>query len=967
VSALLKTNEWHHIAAVTGKGGMKLFFDGVEVATNNYTGSFSTIKNGTRFRLGRSVVDDEPHVDGQLDEVRVWKVARTESQIRENLLKTLNGNEPGLAGLWNFNDGTANDSSPGRHHGTLQGNARVVAARRLSAQEFIVPAMITGKVADAEGRPLRNADVVLLQNGAEVIKARSSIAGEYRLQVLKPNDQPYDVRVTRENLGDAITGLSLAAGGKKTLDFTLYEAPAVFGSILTAEKSPRAGVKVQLESGSLESRLQPAQASLKPTPADAATPDRLKAGLQTNIAASTLSNVRGEYRFKNVVPGSYRVKASGADGPVYFAEGKVIVVAQRTRPNRADIQLPAPTSASAPVSTNQVLQLGGGGSYVELPSNIFNDLEEATVEGWVRWDRIGNWMRFFDFGKQAQAMLIGNRETSSDLAFELWNAEGKTQGLVTAPALIQSNRWCHLAVVTGKGGVRVYFNGLFVATHSEPGSFTAVKNGDHNYLGKNNFKGFVSEVEDLDGAMDEVRVWVTQRSETEIRDNMFKRLTGREDGLAGLWNFDDPARPGRDSTPNHFEGQLKGNTDVAPAVMSAGDQLGNPTVLVGKVTDAKGELLSASASVEQEGQLAKQANADAKGEVRFLLSNTNTPYTLSAQASTSEGRRLNLFLTNLVFQPGETRLDLKLREFASLSGKVVAFDQTPLEAVVVQAITEPPPFALMTNGLLGEYFRLPSRPESFPELPADATPVVTNRVHKIDFPNGKGWLDLKGAGNNEAFYGRWTGTFTLDQPRRITFHLVGGPGARLFIDDKTVIDLGVSGQGSEQTESVNLEPGEHRVKIDALRRTVTHYCVLTWQVDGYSSIFPVAEPAKSTTLTDEKGEFRFGELPPARYRVRAQVPGEYVYAEASSPARGLQAASPGTRATVLGNAEAENQSNLKRTEVRAPDHFEVKEGVETRDVDFEIAPFKKGNWKTYTRMDGWPTIRSWTSMRRKTA
>src|SRR6266567_2331464 len=126
-----------------------------------------------------------------------------------------------------------------------------------AAQEFVMPALLTGKVVDADGRPLRNADVVLLQNGVEVMKTRSSIPGEYRLTVLKPSNQTYDLRVTKDHLGNTTNGLSLAGGGGKTLDFPLYEAPSVFGSIIGAEQRPpslavpmegrRAGVKVQLE------------------------------------------------------------------------------------------------------------------------------------------------------------------------------------------------------------------------------------------------------------------------------------------------------------------------------------------------------------------------------------------------------------------------------------------------------------------------------------------------------------------------------------------------------------------------------------------------------------------------------------------------------------------------------------------------------------------------------------------------
>ena len=70
VLGAIRTNDWYQVAAVSGRDGMKLFLDGAVLATNGYTGSFSVIKSGARFRLGRSVVDDEPFFDGQLAEVR---------------------------------------------------------------------------------------------------------------------------------------------------------------------------------------------------------------------------------------------------------------------------------------------------------------------------------------------------------------------------------------------------------------------------------------------------------------------------------------------------------------------------------------------------------------------------------------------------------------------------------------------------------------------------------------------------------------------------------------------------------------------------------------------------------------------------------------------------------------------------------------------------------------------------------
>ena len=54
---------------------------------------------------GISTAAADTELNGQMDEVRLWLGERTEAQIRENLFKNLTGSEPGLAALWNFNDG----------------------------------------------------------------------------------------------------------------------------------------------------------------------------------------------------------------------------------------------------------------------------------------------------------------------------------------------------------------------------------------------------------------------------------------------------------------------------------------------------------------------------------------------------------------------------------------------------------------------------------------------------------------------------------------------------------------------------------------------------------------------------------------------------------------------------------------------------------------------------------------------
>jgi serine phosphatase RsbU (regulator of sigma subunit)/ligand-binding sensor domain-containing protein len=82
----------------------------------------------------------------------------------------------------------------------------------------------------------------------------------------------------------------------------------------------------------------------------------------------------------------------------------------------------------------------------------------------------------------------------------------------------------------------------------------------------------------------------------------------------------------------------------------------------------------------------------------------------------------------------------------------------------------------------------------------------------------------------------------------------------------------------------------------------------------------------ATTLSDDKGIYRFMILKPGEYQLRCQVLGGYVYYQKSGEA----------------GAGEQRDGNV----------LQVKDGVTLRDVDFRFAPFKKGNWRNYDQTDG---------------
>jgi hypothetical protein len=52
-----------------------------------------------------------------IDEVRLWNVARTGEQIKENMSKQLTGNEGWLVGYWRFDEGAGTSAADATGHG----------------------------------------------------------------------------------------------------------------------------------------------------------------------------------------------------------------------------------------------------------------------------------------------------------------------------------------------------------------------------------------------------------------------------------------------------------------------------------------------------------------------------------------------------------------------------------------------------------------------------------------------------------------------------------------------------------------------------------------------------------------------------------------------------------------------------------------------------------------------------------
>lgn len=118
-------NQWHHLSTTYDGSMSRTYVDGVLKASGAVKLAFKA--SAFPVTIGREDLPGDPRAFlGLIDEVRIWNRALSQEEIQTYMGLRLTGQEPGLRGYWNFDDGTANDSSLYQNHGTLVGGAQIV-------------------------------------------------------------------------------------------------------------------------------------------------------------------------------------------------------------------------------------------------------------------------------------------------------------------------------------------------------------------------------------------------------------------------------------------------------------------------------------------------------------------------------------------------------------------------------------------------------------------------------------------------------------------------------------------------------------------------------------------------------------------------------------------------------------------------------------------------------------------------
>lgn len=173
----------------------------------------------------------------------------------------------------------------------------------------------------------------------------------------------------------------------------------------------------------------------------------------------------------------------------------------------------------SPSTYSQVAIANPGGLY---------DISSGTVEFWVLPSAL-----------PGTSTVLGNRGPGgvrysfdiSSTSIQVTNGSGSN----SIPFSFITGDWYHLAFVNDGGQSTVYVNGVNTGTIT--GGFGGAGAPTNQPMTIGVAKNSGADNQSFTGAVDEVRIWSSQRSQAEINASMGTSLTGSESNLLGLFSF----------------------------------------------------------------------------------------------------------------------------------------------------------------------------------------------------------------------------------------------------------------------------------------------------------------------------------------------------------------------------------------------------------------------------------------------
>jgi hypothetical protein len=194
-----------------------------------------------------------------------------------------------------------------------------------------------------------------------------------------------------------------------------------------------------------------------------------------------------------------------------------------------------PASSADPAVSRSIELDGGTGDYVDVPQSLAQALSSWTIEAWVNPSAVASGyvmrrtVQSLGGGVYAMNFCLGFDNTL--LPYGGFVQLSGTPNFVTGARALPVDAWTHVAATysVNSGILTLYTNGLVAGTALFGSVPVSGKGGDT----------FVRIGEDFAGMIDNVRLWGTVRSATQIGNSVKRTEDGVTTGMVHDFRFDD--------------------------------------------------------------------------------------------------------------------------------------------------------------------------------------------------------------------------------------------------------------------------------------------------------------------------------------------------------------------------------------------------------------------------------------------
>ena len=186
------------------------------------------------------------------------------------------------------------------------------------------------------------------------------------------------------------------------------------------------------------------------------------------------------------------------------------------------------------------VQTGATTTRINIPDNNTLDLtNNYSIEVWINPNSMTSYTGGGDVCLVWKGQYNINNTSYSSYSLGRLNTGNwlglKFDGMVTADNILTPNTWNHIAAVNDNGTRHIYVNGVEYPLTGTPRTITP--NTCPLYI--NGYIRAGSWASHEGGSFDEMSLWNTVLSQSQIREHMHFPLTGTEPGLVSYWQFNE--------------------------------------------------------------------------------------------------------------------------------------------------------------------------------------------------------------------------------------------------------------------------------------------------------------------------------------------------------------------------------------------------------------------------------------------